>query len=41
MSQDRLSGLSPISIEFDVLHNINVEDLIKDFAEAKARRVCM
>lgn len=39
MSQERLVGLALVSIEFDVLQNIKIDELIKDFSETKARRV--
>ena len=38
MQQGRLDALSLLSIEADVLHKINFEDLIKDFAIQKSRR---
>lgn len=37
MTQDRLSGLTLLSIEQDTVRKINFEDLIDKFAEAKAR----
>jgi hypothetical protein len=39
MSQDRLVGLTMISIEYDMLTKIDCESIIKDFAETKARKV--
>ncbi|XP_076894309.1 uncharacterized protein LOC143546541 [Bidens hawaiensis] len=38
MSQERLNGLALISIESDVLENINYQDLIESFASKNARR---
>ncbi|PWA35689.1 TTF-type zinc finger protein with HAT dimerization domain-containing protein [Artemisia annua] len=38
MSQDRLNGLAMISIESDMLENMNYESLIEDFASKNARR---
>lgn len=38
MSQERLSNLAIISIEAKILDTINTEDIIKDFAEKKARK---
>ncbi|XP_054714780.1 zinc finger MYM-type protein 1-like [Uloborus diversus] len=38
MSQSRLSSLAMISIENSVAKNINFDDIIKQFAEAKARK---
>lgn len=35
MSQERLNGLAMISIEQRVRRSLNMEDIIKDFAEAK------
>ncbi|XP_054283324.1 zinc finger MYM-type protein 1-like [Macrosteles quadrilineatus] len=39
MSQERLVGLSLMSIEYDVLQKIDIDTFIKDFAEKKARKV--
>jgi hypothetical protein len=39
MGQERLSGLSVISIENRNARNINLEEKIKTFAEMKARRI--
>ncbi|KAL6530818.1 hypothetical protein OROGR_014678 [Orobanche gracilis] len=38
MSQDRLNGLALLSIEKNMLKNINVENIIDDFASKNARR---
>ena len=38
MSQDRLSGLSMISIESDVARELNYDELIQQFAEKKTRK---
>lgn len=38
MRQDRLDALALLSIEADLLRQINFEDLIKDFAMKKCRR---
>ncbi|KAL6568949.1 hypothetical protein OROGR_000674 [Orobanche gracilis] len=38
MSQDRLNGLALLSIEKNMLTNINVENIIDDFASKNARR---
>ena len=38
MSQDRLVGLSMISIEHDVAKSLDVTDLVFDFANKKARK---
>jgi hypothetical protein len=39
MSQDRLVELAMISIEYKMLTKIDCESIIKDFAEAKARKL--
>ena len=39
MSQDRLVGLAMISIEYDILNEIDCESVIKEFAEAKACKI--
>lgn len=39
MSQERLSNLAILSIEREVTDKINFDDIINDFASAKARRV--
>ena len=41
MIQERLNGLSMISIEKDILKEIEIDELIKDFASAKARKKFM
>ena len=38
MSQERLCGLSIISIEQDVLSTLDYQDVISEFASRKARR---
>lgn len=38
MAQERLVGLSLISIEFDILKEIDIDSVIKDFAEKKSCR---
>jgi hypothetical protein len=40
MSQERLNGLATLSIEKDMLENIDVEEIINDFASQNARRNC-
>lgn len=39
MTQGRLTGLATLSIEKELVENLDYEDLINDFAKAKARRV--
>ncbi|KAF8044639.1 hypothetical protein N665_7371s0001 [Sinapis alba] len=39
MSQERLNGLAMLSIEKDLVRNLNYECLMNDFAEKTARRV--
>nr|CAH7716461.1 unnamed protein product [Callosobruchus chinensis] len=39
MGQERLSGLALISIESLMIKNLNFEEIIEAFANAKARRV--
>lgn len=39
MSQERLSNLAMISIEGDILENMDTHNIIKDFASRKARKV--
>jgi hypothetical protein len=39
MSQDRLVELAMIPIEYEMLTKIDCESIIKDFAEAKARKL--
>jgi hypothetical protein len=38
MSQERLNGLATLSIENDMLTDIDVDVLINDFASQSARR---
>lgn len=38
MKQDRLNGLSIISIEYELAETISYDDIIDDFASKKARR---
>lgn len=39
MSQERLNGLAHLSIENDILYDIDLKKIIKDFASKKARKV--
>ncbi|KAL4152652.1 hypothetical protein QTP88_000485 [Uroleucon formosanum] len=39
MSQDRLVGLAMISIEKELAYNMDMEEVVSDFANAKARKV--
>jgi len=39
MTQERLNGLKVISIEHDIVRQINFDDVINDFVNAKARKV--
>ena len=39
MSQERLVGLATISVEKDMAYQLDIRDLIKDFAKIKARKV--
>ncbi len=39
MSQERLVGLAMMSIEHEILQEIDIESIMKDFAEKKARKV--
>ena len=39
MADERLSHLALMSIEHDILSEIDFEDLIKEFAARKARKV--
>ncbi|KAL4096850.1 hypothetical protein QTP88_021732 [Uroleucon formosanum] len=39
MSQDRLVGLAMISIEKEFVYNMDMEEVVSDFANAKARKV--
>lgn len=41
MTQDRLNSLSIISIESDLLRKISYSEIINEFAEKKARKVCL
>ncbi|XP_043469454.1 zinc finger MYM-type protein 1-like [Leptopilina heterotoma] len=41
MSQERLVGLAMMSIESEILENIDVESVIRSFAELKARKVLL
>lgn len=41
MSQERLVGLAMMSIEEDILLEIDIESIINDFAEKKARKVIL
>lgn len=38
MTQERLNGLAIISIENEVAHSLEYDDIIDDFANAKARK---
>jgi hypothetical protein len=38
MSQERLNGLATLSIEKDMLENINVDVIINDFASQNVRK---
>ena len=38
MSQDRLSGLSILSIENEHARNLDISEIVKQFAEQNARR---
>ena len=38
MSQDRLNGLATLSIEKEMLKNIDVDVIINDFASQQARK---
>jgi hypothetical protein len=40
MSIERLNGFATLSIEKDMLANIDVEEIINDFASQNARRNC-
>jgi len=37
MGQETLDSLSPLSSEADMLHSVDFEDVIKDYALAKSR----
>lgn len=39
MSQERLNGLAILSIEEDLLEEIDIEDFIKQFASKKVRKI--
>jgi len=39
MSQQRLNGLTLLSIEKDFINEINYDNLIDDFASQKARKI--
>jgi hypothetical protein len=39
MTQERLVNLAIMSIESDILQDIEVQDIISDFASLKSRRV--
>ena len=39
MSQDHLTALSLLSIESEILRSLNFEDIIHEFATAKARKM--
>ena len=39
MSQDRLNGLAILSIEKDILANLEYKELINNFASQKARKI--
>ncbi|EZA54577.1 Zinc finger MYM-type protein, partial [Ooceraea biroi] len=39
MGQERLSSLSILSIEHNIVKDINYDDVIDEFAEMKARKV--
>ena len=41
MGQQRMNSLSLLAIESDIAKNINYEDIIKDFASKKARRIVL
>ena len=38
MTQDRLAALSLLSIESEVMRSLNVDDIVHQFATAKARK---
>ena len=38
MAQKRLSNLTIISMERDIVHYFKIDDIIKSFAEKKARK---
>ena len=39
MTQQRLNSLSLMNIEYEILDSIDFDNLIDDFAEAKARKI--
>jgi len=39
MSNERLTGLALLSIEFDLAQELDLEDIVQDFASKKARKV--
>lgn len=41
MSQERVSNLALVSIEKELLKDLDYEDLVTDFAKMKARRICL
>lgn len=41
MSEDRLVGLTLLSIESDIMRELNFDDIVNDFANRKARKVCL
>ena len=40
MTNERVTHLSLMSIEYDILHETDFDDLITDFAQRKGRKVC-
>lgn len=38
MTQERLSGLATLAIEYDVCHKIDFKQILKEFAEIKVRK---
>ena len=38
MGQERLSSLSPLSIESDILHDIDLNDVVDQFVNQKVRK---
>jgi len=41
MSEDRLVGLTLLKIESDILRELNFDDIIDEFINKKARKVCV
>jgi len=39
MTQERLSAIAVLSIETKIANNLNYEDILKTFSEAKSRKV--